>query len=91
MKYENRETMPQILLRTKQALMQSKEKRSPKQAERMEILFEYHPIMKNTYDLMQDLRRIFNQKVSHTQGGLLLAKWYEGVLAIGRKSFNIVA
>lgn len=90
MKYKNKETMPQILLRTKQALMQSKEKWSPKQAERMEILFEYHPIMKKTYELMQDLRRIFNQKVSYTQGGLLLAKWYESVAAIGRESFNTV-
>ena len=82
MKYMNGETMPQILLRTKQALMQSQEKWSPKQVKRMEILFEHHPIMKDTYDLMQELRGIFNQKVSHTQGGLLLAKWYESVLGV---------
>ena len=89
-KYRNGETLPQILLRTKQALMVSEDKWKPQQKARIEILFEQFPIMKQAYDVMQKLRWIFNQKVDHLKGGALLMNWYKDVEALGRATFNTV-
>ena len=90
MKYRNGETMPQILLRTKQALMTSPDKWKPNQRQRIDILFENYPIVEQAYDVMQKLRHIFNSKVDHLKGGTMLMKWYEDVEAIGRDAFNTV-
>lgn len=89
-KYRNGETMPQILLRTKRALMVSSDKWKPSQALRMDILFEHYPIVSQAYDVMCHLRQIFNKKISHTKAGALLANWYTEVEALGRESFNTV-
>ena len=69
LKYRNGETLPQILLRTKQALMVSQDRWKPQQKTRMEILFENFPVMKQAYGVMQKLRWIFNQKVNLLKGG----------------------
>ena len=90
LKYRNGETLPQILLRTKQALMISQDKWKPQQKTRMEILFENFPIMRQAYVVMQKLRWIFNQKVNHLKGGALLMNWYNDVEALGKTSFNTV-
>ena len=90
LKYRNGETLPQILLRTKQALMVSRDKWKPRQKTRMEILFENFPVMEQAYGVMQKLRWIFNQKVDHLKGGALLMNWYDDVEALGRASFNTV-
>lgn len=89
-KYRNGETMPQILLRTKKALMMSQDKWSCAQRERISILFEYHPIVEQAYDVMQHLRSIFNLKIAHTKAGALLANWYREAEALGRESFKTV-
>lgn len=90
MKYRNGETLPQILLRTRKALMVSENKWSPAQRTRLEILFENYPIVQQAYGVMQNLRGIFNQKVDHLAGGGLLMKWYEEVDKLGREAFNTV-
>lgn len=90
MKYRNGETMPQILLRTKHALMTSRDKWKPGQRQRIEILFENYPVVEQAYNAMQKLRKIFNCKVNHIKGGAMLMKWYEDVEAIGREAFNTV-
>ena len=90
LKYRNGETLPQILLRTKQALMVSEDRWKPRQKTRMGILFENFPVMKQAYGVMQKLRWIFNQKVNHLKGGALLMNWYNDVEALGRASFNTV-
>lgn len=90
MKYDNGETMPQILLRSKRALMVSSDKWKPSQKQRIEILFRNYPILEQAYAVMRELRDIFNQKISHTQAGVLLAQWYENVHALGRNTFNTV-
>ena len=89
-KYRNGETLPQILLRTKQALMVSRDKWKPQQKTRMGILFENFPLMERAYEVMQKLRWIFNQKVDHLMGGALLMNWYNDVEALGRATFNTV-
>ena len=89
-KYRNGETLPQILLRTKQALMVSEDRWKPQQKTRMEILFENFPVMKQAYGVMQKLRWRVNQEVDHLKGGALLMNWYKDVEALGRTTFNTV-
>ena len=89
-KYANGETMPQILLRTKQALIMAPNKISDEQKRRLDILFEYFPILKQAYDLMADLRDIFNLRISMTKAGLKLTRWFDKVVAVGNESFNSV-
>lgn len=89
-KYANGETMPQILLRTKQALTMAPNKLTPEQQQRLDILFQHYPDLKQAYELMGELRDIFNMKITVTQAGLKLAKWFNKVLAVGNASFNSV-
>ena len=89
-KYANGETMPQILLRTKQALIMAPNKIADEQKRRLDILFEYFPVLKQAYDLMAELRDIFNMKISMTKAGLKLTKWFDKVVAVGNESFNSV-
>lgn len=86
----NGETMPQILARTKHALMMSTNKWNPEQSRRIQILFDHYPVLKYAYELMAELRNLFNLKQSVTQAGIKLAKWYEKVLEMKRESFNTV-
>lgn len=89
-KARNGETWPQILVRTKRALMVSKKKWSVTQRQRMEILFEHYPQIGQAYKVMQRLRHIFNQKVDHLKGGVMLTRWFEDVEAPGRENFKTV-
>lgn len=89
-KARNGETWPQILVRTKRALMVSKEKWSATQRQRMEILFENYPQIEQAYKVMQRLRKIFNQKADYLKGGAMLMKWFKDVEALGREHFNTV-
>lgn len=86
----NGETMPQILARTKHALMMSSNKWKPEQSRRIQILFDHYPVLKYAYELMEELRSLFNLKQSVTQAGVQLAKWYEKVLEMKKESFNTV-
>lgn len=89
-KARNGETWPQILVRTKRALMVSEDKWSIGQRKRMEILFEYYPEIEQAYNVMQRLRRIFNEKVDYLKAGAKLMKWFKDVEALGREHFNTV-
>lgn len=89
-KARNGETWPQILVRTKRALMVSKDKRNVEQRQRMEILFENYPEIEHAYSVMQRLREIFNEKVDYLEGGEMLMKWFKDVEALGREHFNTV-
>lgn len=90
MKYRNGETMPQILLRSKRALMVSQEKWSYEHRQRMEILFDHYPILQQAYETMQKLRAIFNKKIDHIKAGVRLMKWFKEVEALDREYFNTV-
>lgn len=89
-KARNGETWPQILVRTKRALMVSEDKWSVDQRQRMEILFESYPEIGHAYNVMQKLRNIFNEKVGYLKGGAMLMKWFKDVEALGREHFNTV-
>ena len=87
-KMRNGETMPQILLRSKHALMMAPNKIKPHQKERLEILFEFYPLLKTAYDLMGELRRIFNMNLRVSKAGFMLNDWFEKVVATGNESFK---
>lgn len=89
-KARNGETWPQILARTKRALMVSSDKWSVEQKQRIEILFENYPEVGNAYGVMQDLRNIFNQKIDYLEGGKLFIQWFKKVEGLGREHFNTV-
>lgn len=89
-KARNGETWPQILVRTKRALMVSKDKWSILHRQRMEILFENYPEIEHAYNVMQRLREIFNEKVDYLKGGEMLMKWFKDVETLGREHFNTV-
>ena len=61
-KARNGETWPQIMVRTKRALMMPENKWNVIQRQRMEILFERYPDLEQAYIVMQKLRCIFNEK-----------------------------
>lgn len=86
----NGETWPQILVRTKRALMVSGEKWSAVQRQRMNILFEHYPEIEQAYGVMQKLRNIFNEKVDYLKGGAMLMRWFKDVEELGREHFNTV-
>ena len=56
----------------------------------MEIMFNHFPVLEEAYELMQELRSIFNMKIGRLKAGVLLAKWYEKVKATGRATFKTV-
>lgn len=89
-KARNGETWPQIMVRTKRALMMPENKWSVIQRQRMEILFERYPDLEQAYIVMQKLRSIFNEKIDHLTGGLKLMRWFKDVEALGREHFNTV-
>ena len=89
-KARNGETWPQILVRTRKALMISSDKWNIVQQQRMEILFERYPEVEQAYGVMRQLRNIFNQKVDHLVGGAMLISWFEQVRALGSEHFNTV-
>ena len=61
--YSNVDTKLELLTRTKRALRQSREKWSDKTAERMKILFQEEPKLKEAYDIVNGLRSIFLAKL----------------------------
>ena len=89
-KYGNGETMPQILLRSKHALMMAPNKIKPHQQQRLDILFEHFPILKETYRLMAELRMIYNMKTTVVRAGFLFNDWFNKLVATGDESFKQV-
>ena len=76
--YSNGDTKLELLTRTKRALTQSREKWSDKTAERMKILFQEEPKLKEAYDIVNGLRSIFRSKTLDKEAAKVkLHDWYE--------------
>lgn len=88
--YSNGETMRQILARSKHTLMMSQNKWTDIQHHQVNILFKHYPILKATYQLAMELRKIFNTKISPTKAMGRMNKWYEKVMALGNNNFRYV-
>ena len=76
----NGDTVIELLTRTKHSLTQSPDKWSEKQKERMDLLFEMYPKIKEAYWIVNGLRSIFRSKTLDKEAARLkLHEWYKTV------------
>ena len=90
-KFENGDTRPQLLVRSRYLLFKSREKWTDSQKRRAKILFEQYPDLEQAYGLADGLRRIFSKSSRRSLGATRLAKWYEAVKNTGFDSFKVIA
>ena len=76
----NGDTVIELLTRTKHSLTQSPDKWSEKQKERMNLLFEMYPKIKEAYWIVNGLRSIFRSKTLDKESAReKLHEWYKTV------------
>ena len=90
-KFENGDTRPQLLVRSRYLLFKSREKWTDSQKIRARILFKQYPDLEQAYELADGLRRIFSKSQRRSLGATRLAKWYEAVKNSGFDSFKVIA
>lgn len=88
--FENGDTRKQLLARSRYLLYKSRDKWTPSQIQRAEILFTEYPDLKKAYKLSDELRKIYNQKISKSIAMTKLAHWFREVETSGFKSFSIL-
>lgn len=88
---ENGDTVKQLLARSRYLLFKSREKWTPSQVHRAELLFERYPTIEKAYKLSQKLSQIFGRKVTKQIAYKKLALWYNAVEQAQFKSFNVIA
>lgn len=88
---ENGDTTKQLLARSRYLLFKPRNKWTPKQLHRAELLFDKYPDIQKAYDLSQELKGVY--QYSKTKGIALtkLAQWYNKVELAEFKSFNTIA
>lgn len=87
----NGDTLKQLLARSRYLLFKPSSKWTPTQVYRSELLFSQYPELEKAYDLSQQLREIFNKKISSQVAYKKLALWYQNVETMGFKSFLTIA
>lgn len=90
-RFENGDTLKELLARSRYALFKSPEKWTTSQAERAHMLFKLYPDIKAAYWLSQRLRTIYNKRSSKSGARLNLARWYNQVGLSRFKSFYTIA
>ena len=88
----NGDTIPELLSRSRYPLMVSGEKWTTTQKERISLLFERYPDLKEAYSIVHSLRMIFsNPKTTWISAYESMQKWYEKGKAFANDSFNTAA
>ncbi len=87
---ENKETMPQIMARSKHIILKHRSKWNEQQTARAKILFRKFPDLEKAYWLFLKLVEIFNEKCNPNVARLNLARWYNEVEAFDNNEFNKV-
>lgn len=87
----NGDTLKLLLARSRYFLYKNKSKWSPNQIERVNLLFDFYPDIKNAYNLTQELCTIFESTTGKILAFAKLAKWLEKVNQLGFKSFNTIS
>lgn len=90
-KFENGETLKQLLVRSRYALMKAYDKLHESQKIRLRILLRLYPDIKKGYALVQQLRNIYNHRYEPCVARLKLAKWYERLIKTNIRTFATVA
>jgi transposase len=86
----NGDSVKQLLARSRYVLYKSREKWTQSQNERAQILFGLYPDIKTAYNLIQQLRGIYNNNNDKLIAMTKLAHWYRNVEESGFKNFNIL-
>lgn len=90
-KLENGDTHKQLLARSRYLLFKNKDKWTPSQIWRAELLFKYYPSLKKSYHLAQKLGHIYHTVKDKGVAFTKLARWYDEVEKAGFKSFQTVS
>ncbi|MCK0132007.1 transposase [Flavobacteriaceae bacterium F08102] len=89
--FSNGDTRKQLLARSRYLLYKAPCNWPQSQCQRSEILFNEYPDIKTAFDLVQELRNIFNTTKSIKIAYTKLAHWYNNVEKSGFKAFNTIA
>jgi len=88
---ENGDTLKQLLARSRYILFKRKNKWTPSQYRRADILFNYYPDLELAYDLSMKLGDIYHTVKDKGIALTRLAKWYDEVEKSGFKTFGTVS
>jgi len=88
---ENGDSPKQLLARSRYLLFKNKDKWSPSQIHRAEILFRLYPRLEQAYELAQKLGHIYHTVKDKGVAFTKLAHWYNDVDLAAFKSFNTVS
>lgn len=89
--FSNGDTKRQLLARSRYLLFKSRNRWTPAQVLRSQILFELYPTIEKAYNLAQNLKIIFENNINKDIARLKLAHWYNQVEQSNFKSFNTIA
>ncbi|WP_421151146.1 ISAon1 family transposase [Seonamhaeicola sp. NFXS20] len=89
--FDNGDTRKQLLARSRYLLYKAPSDWTQSQHLRNKILFQQYPDIKKAFELVQNLRNIFNQAKSIQIAYTKLAQWYYQVENSGFKAFNTIA
>lgn len=90
-RYQNGDTRPELLVRSRYLLFKSADKWTESQRLRAEILFEEYPDIQTAYGLAHSLRMTFSKNTIKDAARLSMARWYNKVDEAGFESFNVIA
>ena len=90
-RFENGDTLKQLLARSRYLLFMSPDKWSQTQKERAKILFAQYPDIQKAFSLTHKLRLIFSNTKDKEHAYTKLARWYNDVTDSGFKSFNTIS
>ena len=87
---DNGDTLKQLLARSRYLLFKGRDKWTPSQHHRAEILFNRYPLLEKAYNLSRELAHIYSHIKEKGVAFTRLVRWYEKVEKAGFKSFNTV-
>lgn len=88
---ENRDSLKQLLARSRHLLFKDESNWTPSQLQRSEILFARYPELEKAYRLSRKLSHIFSKTKDKGVGLTKLARWYDEVERSGIKAFATVS
>lgn len=89
--FSNGDTRKQLLARSRYLLYKAPSNWTKNQYERSQIIFKEYPDIKTAFNLVQNLRNIFNSTKSIEIAYTKLAHWYKEVEQSGFRAFNTIA
>lgn len=87
---ENGDTHRQLLIRSCYLLFKNEDKWTPRQRQRAEILFHYHPSLEVAYKLTMQLKSIYQTTKDKKMALTRLARWYNAIEESGFEHFGTV-